>query len=238
MHASIFLKADSICGWTNADMALAYAVSTKKVEPLQQRVVAAGFDAALSRKPGPKAHRRNSTGDAAAPVSALDGRQAPAGQERWTLRRLADTMVEWDRVDSVSHETMRRTGKNMHVNRGKRQPGVCRRSPMPRVSATWRTASLSLNTRMTPRSPKCAERPCRPSCSVQSGLLSRLSLGRLSALTRNLTAMGPHTFAWLLTLALDAGRQKSRISERKVLGRTVSKHVWSSILRMSRTSAW
>jgi Homeodomain-like domain len=109
INASILLKADRSCGWTNAAIAAAYDVSTKKGEQLKKRFVAEGFDAALSRQPVTNAHRRKITGDAEAHLSALYCRQAPAGHERWTLGMLAENMMAWDMVDSVSHETMRRT---------------------------------------------------------------------------------------------------------------------------------
>src|SRR6266446_5991957 len=51
IHAYILLKADRSCGWTNADIAAAYEVSTKKVEQLKKRFVEEGFEAALYRKP-------------------------------------------------------------------------------------------------------------------------------------------------------------------------------------------
>jgi hypothetical protein len=105
------LKADRTCGWTNADIASAYEVSTKKVEQLKKRFVEEGFDAALYRKPVTNAHRRKVTGDAEAHLIALYCSQAPAGHERWTFRMLADKMVAVDSVDAVSHETVRRTFK-------------------------------------------------------------------------------------------------------------------------------
>jgi hypothetical protein len=40
VHAYILLKVDRTCGWTNADMAAAYEVSTPKGEQLQKRLVA------------------------------------------------------------------------------------------------------------------------------------------------------------------------------------------------------
>ena len=138
IHAYILLKADRSCGWTNADIALAYEVSTQKVEQLKKRFVEEGLEAALSRKPVTNAHRRKITGDEEAHVIALYGSQAPEGHERWTLRMRADTMVELAMVDSVSPETMRRTLQKMHVNRGQRKHGVFRRSKMPLLSATWR----------------------------------------------------------------------------------------------------
>src|SRR5213593_1265116 len=118
INAYILLKADRTCGWTNADIAAAYEVSTKKVEQLKQRFVEEGFEAALYRKPVTNAHRRKITGDEEAHLMALCCRQTPEGRERWTLRLLADKMVELDVIASVSHETIRRTLKKVNVNPG------------------------------------------------------------------------------------------------------------------------
>ena len=84
MNASILLKADRTCGWTNEDIASAYEVSTKKVEQRKKRFVEEGFVATLSRKPVTNAHRRKITGDEEAHLVALCCRQAPEGRERWT----------------------------------------------------------------------------------------------------------------------------------------------------------
>jgi transposase len=138
MNAYILLKADRPCGWTNADIAAAYEVSTKKVEQLKKRFVEEGFEAALYRKPVTNAHRRKITGDEEAHLIALCCSQAPEGQERWTLRMLADTMVELNIVDSVSHETIRQTLKKMNLNPGKRKNGVFRQSKMHPSSVKWK----------------------------------------------------------------------------------------------------
>jgi len=140
INAYVLLKADRTCGWTNADIAAAYEVSTKKVEQLKKRFVEAGFEAAVYRKPVTNAHRRKITGDEEAHLIALYCSQAPEGQERWTLRMLAAKMVELDMIDSVSHETIRRTLKKMNLNLGKRKNGVFRQNKTPPWSATWRTS--------------------------------------------------------------------------------------------------
>lgn len=114
INAYILLKADRTCGWTNEDIAAAYEVSTKKVEQLKKRFVEEGFEAALSRKPVTNAHRRKITGDEEAHLIALCCSKAPQGHKTWTLRLLAETMVTLEIVDSVSHETVRRTLKKMH----------------------------------------------------------------------------------------------------------------------------
>jgi len=84
-------------------------VSTKKVEQLKKRFVEEGFIATWSRKPVTNAHRRKITGDEEAHLVALCCSQAPEGQERWTLRLLADKMVALDMIASGSHETIQRT---------------------------------------------------------------------------------------------------------------------------------
>jgi transposase len=138
INAYILLKADRTCGWTNADIAAAYEVSTKKVEQLKKRFVEEGFEAALYRKPVTNAHRRKITGDEEAHLIALYCRQAPEGYERWTLRMLAEKMVELAIVDSVSHETIRRTLKKMNLNLGKRKNGVFHQSKTRPLSVKWK----------------------------------------------------------------------------------------------------
>jgi transposase len=138
INAYILLKADRTCGWTNEVIAAAYEVSTKKVEQLKKRFVEEGFEVALSRKPVTNAHRRKITGDEEAHLIALCCSQAPEGHDRWTLRMLADKLVELDIVDSISHETVRQTLKKMNLNRGKRKNGVFPQSKMRPLSAKWK----------------------------------------------------------------------------------------------------
>ena len=140
IHAYILLKADQSCGWTNADIASAYDVSTKKVEQLKKRFVEEGFEAAVYRKPVTNAHRRKITGEEEAHLIALCCSQAPEGRERWTLRMLADKMVELEVMASVSHETIRRTLKKVNLNLGKRKNGVFHQSKMLHLSAKWKTS--------------------------------------------------------------------------------------------------
>jgi len=138
INAYILLKADRTCGWTNEDMASAYEVSTKKVEQLKKRFVEEGFAAALYRKPVTNVHRRKITGDEEAHLIALCCSQAPEGHARWTLRMLADKMVELDIVESVSHETVRQTLKKTNLSHGKSKNGAYLRSKMRPLSVKWK----------------------------------------------------------------------------------------------------
>src|SRR2546421_2314894 len=155
INAYILHKADRVCGWTNADIASAYDVSTKKVEQLKKRFVEEGFEAALYRKPVTNAHRRKITGDEEAHVIALCCSQAPERQERWPLRMLATKMVELDIIASVAHETVRRTLKKVHFNPGKSKSGAFPQRTRRPLSVTWKQSELSLQYRMILSVPKC-----------------------------------------------------------------------------------
>src|SRR5215472_4265393 len=161
INAYILLKADRSCGWTNADIASAYDVSTKKVAQLKKRFVEEGFDAALYRKPVTNAHRRKITGDEEAHLIALCCSQAPEGQERWTLRMLADKMVELDVIASVSHETIRRTLKKVNLNPGKRKNSAFHQSKMRPLSVKWKKSWISIKPLMILSVPKCVWTNCR-----------------------------------------------------------------------------
>ena len=138
VNAYILLRSDTACGWLYDEIAQAYDVSTKKVEFVRKRFVEEGMEAALSRKPVTNVHRRKMTGEEEAHLIALCCSQAPEGHERWTLRMLADKMVELDIVASVSHETIRQTLKKTNLSPGKRKNGVFRQSKMPPLSVKWR----------------------------------------------------------------------------------------------------
>ena len=138
VNAYILLKSDVVCGWMYEEIAQAYDVSTKKVEFVRKRFVEEGLEEALSRKPVTNTHRRKMTGDEEAHLITLCCSPAPEGYATWTLRMLADKMVELDIVDSVSHETIRQTLKKTNLNRGKRKNGAFPQSMMPPLSVKWK----------------------------------------------------------------------------------------------------
>src|SRR2546425_599366 len=138
VNAYILLRSDVACGWLYDEIAQAYDVSTKKVEFVRKRFVEEGLEAALSRKPVTNAHRRKITGEEEAHLIALCCSQVPEGHHTWTLRMLADKMVELDIVESVSHETIRRTLKKTSLNHGKRKNGAFHQSKTLSLSARWK----------------------------------------------------------------------------------------------------
>ena len=97
--------------WKVADVASALGVTSRTVEHLKQRFVEEGLEVALARK----AHRkpRDATFDGAfdARLTALACSKAPAGHQRWTVRLLADKLVELKIVDSISTMSVQRSLK-------------------------------------------------------------------------------------------------------------------------------
>ena len=113
-NACILLNCDeSAAGkkYSNEDIARMLQVTTKTVERLKQRFVEEGFDVCLGRKPYPEVTNIKTDGDFEAHLLALSCSEAPEGYARWSLRMLADKMVELKYVESISHERVRQTLK-------------------------------------------------------------------------------------------------------------------------------
>lgn len=86
-------------------------VSMKKVDRVKRRFVETGLEAALDKQPAQRQHVRKADGDFEAHLIALSCGKPPRGHARWSLRLLADKMVELEYVDAVSYETVRRVLK-------------------------------------------------------------------------------------------------------------------------------
>ena len=114
-HARILLKADAADGgpaWPDGRIAEALEVSCATVERVRQRFVEDSLDAALSRKtPAKPSRERTLDGRAEARLIALACSSPPDGRKAWTMRLLADKLVELEVVPSISDETVRRALK-------------------------------------------------------------------------------------------------------------------------------
>ena len=103
---------------SNEQIAQVLQINGKTVERVKQRFVEEGFDSCMDRKPYPKKDPKKVDGDFEAHLIALSCSKAPEGYARWSLRMLADKMVELDYADSISHETVRQVLKKTKSNRG------------------------------------------------------------------------------------------------------------------------
>jgi transposase len=114
-HARILLKADAADGgpaWHDDRIAEALEVGVATVERVRQRFVEQGLEAALVRKKQVRPSRQRSLdGRAEAKLIALACSRPPDGRKAWTMRLLADKLVELEVVPSISDETVRRSLK-------------------------------------------------------------------------------------------------------------------------------
>jgi transposase len=103
----------------DGQIAQALEISRRTVIRIKERFVREGLEAALNRKyPQTRPERRRITGQEEAHLIALACGPAPEGQQRWTLRLLADKMVDLEYVDQISHETVRQALKKMNSSPG------------------------------------------------------------------------------------------------------------------------
>jgi len=109
-RAMILLKADE--GMTDPQIMAALNVSRPTVERIRKRFVEGGLEKALNEDPRP-GQKRKLDGRGEAHLVATACSDPPAGHDHWTLRLLAGKLVELSVVDSISHETVRRTLKKM-----------------------------------------------------------------------------------------------------------------------------
>jgi len=119
-HARILLKADqSPAGpaWTDERIAEAVEVSQPTVFRVRRQFIEAGMEAALHRRPSRREYHRKLDGEQEARLIALACSTPPAGRADWTLRLLADRLVELEVVDTLSYQTVRRTLKKTNSSR-------------------------------------------------------------------------------------------------------------------------
>ena len=112
-RAQILLKADiEASNWTDERIAQAFDCRTKTVENIRQRFVERGFEETLDgvRRSTPPVEKLLD-GEQEAYIIALRLGSPPKGYANWSLRLLSRKVVELGMVDSISHETIRRTLK-------------------------------------------------------------------------------------------------------------------------------
>jgi len=113
-HARVLLQADEADGAparTDQEIAAALNVSGRTVERVRQRFVEEGLQPALLPRPTKRIYARVLDGAQEAHLIALACSKPPDGKRRWTLRLLAERVVELGYTESVTHETVRRTLK-------------------------------------------------------------------------------------------------------------------------------
>lgn len=113
-HARVLLKADQGPGgpaWVDEVIAAAVEVSQPTVSRIRKQFVAQGLEAALARRAPRRVYERKLDGAQEARLVAVACSAPPTGHKRWSLRLLADKLVELAIAEEISYQTVRRTLK-------------------------------------------------------------------------------------------------------------------------------
>jgi len=108
---------------TNKEIAQVLNISMKKIDRVKKRFVEDGLDITLNGRKGSRIYVKKTDGDFEAHLVALSCGDPPEGFARWSLRLLADKVVELDYIDNVSHETVRKVLKKTKSNPGSIKDG-------------------------------------------------------------------------------------------------------------------
>ena len=98
-------------GSTNEAVSKVLQISMKKIDRVKKRFVEEGLEVALSGHPQEREYERKVDGNLEAKLIALSCSEVPEGFSRWSLRMLADKVVELKYVEEISYETVRRVLK-------------------------------------------------------------------------------------------------------------------------------
>jgi transposase len=120
-HARILLKADHQSpegpGWVDEQVADAVEVSQPTVARVRKQYFEEGLQAALNRRPPKREYHRKLDGEQEARLLALACSEPPEGRARWSLRLLADKLVELEVVEEISYQTVGRVLKKTPSSR-------------------------------------------------------------------------------------------------------------------------
>jgi transposase len=123
IHALILLNVDrgphATERQTNEEICKVLKLGMRTIDRVKKRFVEEGLDAALKMAPTSREYEKTMDGDMEAHLIALACGEPPKGFARWSLRLLADKLVELRIAESISYETVRRTLKKTNLSLGK-----------------------------------------------------------------------------------------------------------------------
>ena len=108
---------------TNDEIARILNISMRKIDRVKKRFVMEGIEVALNGKKKIRIYDKKTDGDFEAHLVAISCSEPPEGFARWSLRLLADKVVELNYIDSISHESVRRILKKTKSNLGNKKVG-------------------------------------------------------------------------------------------------------------------
>jgi transposase len=104
---------------TNEQISKVLKVGMRTIDRVKKKFIEEGFEGVLDRRPTSRVYETKSDGDIEAKLVALCCSEPPKGFAKWSLRLLADKMVELEYVESISHVTVRSVLKKTNLSLGK-----------------------------------------------------------------------------------------------------------------------
>jgi hypothetical protein len=108
---------------TNEELSRVLNISMRKIDRVKKRFVEESFETALEGRKSSRLYAKKADGDFEAHLIALSCSAAPEGFARWSLRLLADKVVELNYIDHISHETIRCVLKKTKLSLGNTRDG-------------------------------------------------------------------------------------------------------------------
>jgi transposase len=108
---------------TNEQISKVLKIGMRTIDRVKKKFIEEGFEAVLERRPTSRVYETKSDGDVEAKLVTLCCSEPPKGFAKWSLRLLADKMVELKYVESISHVTVRSILKKTNLNPGKLRAG-------------------------------------------------------------------------------------------------------------------
>jgi transposase len=108
---------------TNEQISRVLKVGMRTIDRVKKKFIDEGFEAVLERRPTTRVYEKKTDGDVEAKLVALCCSEPPKGYAKWSLRLLADKMVELKYVESISHVAVRSILKKTNLSPGKQKAG-------------------------------------------------------------------------------------------------------------------
>lgn len=104
---------------TNAEICKILKIGERTIDRTKKKFIEEGFESVLERRPSSQKYRKKIDGDLEAKLVTLCCSKPPKGYAKWSLRLLADQMVELNYIDYISHVSVGEVLKKTNLSLGK-----------------------------------------------------------------------------------------------------------------------
>jgi hypothetical protein len=103
----------------NVDICKVLKIGERTIDRIKKKFIEDGFEGVLERRPSSQVYTKKADGDLEAKIVSLCCSDPPEGFAKWSLRLIADQMVELNYIDYISHVTVGKVLKKTNLNLGK-----------------------------------------------------------------------------------------------------------------------